>query len=58
MVMIFGHVYEVIYFNHFMFTLVRILDRHPVWRSLDPTLDIWSNFMKIKEPFTSFFASF
>ena len=26
--------------------LVYILDRHHVWRSLDPTLDTWSNFVK------------
>ena len=25
------------------------LDRHHVWRSLDPTLDIWSNFMGKKK---------
>ena len=24
--------------------LLEFLDRHPAWRSLDPTLDIWSNF--------------
>ena len=24
------------------------LDRHHAWRSLDPTLDIWSNFMREK----------
>ena len=26
------------------------LDRHHVWRSLDPTLDIWSNFVKSIQP--------
>ena len=25
------------------------LDRHHAWRSQDPTLDIWSNFMKKKK---------
>ena len=30
--------------------IVRLfLDRHHAWRSLDPTLDIWSNFVKKKE---------
>ena len=38
-----------------------ILDRHRAWRSLDPTLDIWSNFVKKEKKkkekhFTSSFA--
>ena len=36
-----------------------ILDRHHAWRSLDPTLDIWSNFVKksIKRPLFPFTSS-
>ena len=33
-----------------------ILDRHHAWRSLDPTVDIWSNF--VKEPAFFLFATF
>ena len=32
------------------------LDRHPVWRSLDPTLDIWSNFVKEKKALNVLFS--
>ena len=32
------------------------LDRHDAWRSLDPTLDIWSNFAKRKHFTSSFFC--
>ena len=32
-----------------------ILDRHHAWRSLDPTLDIWSNFVKKKSILPPFF---
>ena len=35
----------------FHFSTLHILDRHHAWRSLDPTLDIWSNFVK-KEALT------
>ena len=38
----------------FKLNLWRFLDRHHAWRSLDPTLDIWSNFVK-KKHFDSFF---
>ena len=39
--------------------LIFLLDRHHVWRSLDPTLAIWSNFMKERSIYSSFsFASF
>ena len=34
------HIYQITY--------PKLLDRHPAWRSLDPTLDIWSNFMREK----------
>ena len=36
--------------------LVYILDRHHIWRSLDPTLDTWSNF--VKKAFCLFFCLF
>ena len=37
----------------------RFLDRHHVWRSLDPTLQIWSNFVKKTDNgFNSFFCIF
>ena len=29
--------------------MAMFLDRHHAWQSLDPTLDIWSNFVKRKE---------
>ena len=32
-----------------------ILDRHHAWRSLDPTLDIWSNFVKKKRKEKAFY---
>ena len=37
------------------------LDRHLVWRSLDPTLDIWSNFVKKRRhlpPFLKKYTTF
>ena len=35
--------------------LIFFLDRHHVWRSLDPTLAIWSNFMKERSIYLLFF---
>ena len=57
----------IIFWKHFLnpnsiAEIIKFLDRHHAWRSLDPTLDIWSNFVKIKSikrplfPFTSFVA--
>ena len=31
-----------------MKSTIQLLDRHLVWRSLDPILDIWSDFVKKK----------
>ena len=36
--------------------MLGFLDRHHAWQSLDPTLDIWSNFMKKKKALTSYFS--
>ena len=35
-----------------------ILDRHHVWRSLDPTLAIWTNFVRERIHFPPFFHVF
>ena len=34
------------------------LDRHHAWRSLDPTLDIWSNFVKKEKSIKCLFFPF
>ena len=39
----------------FHFSTLHILDRHHAWRSLDPTLDIWSNFVKKEKALNVFF---
>ena len=36
--------------------MLGFLDRHHAWQSLDPTLDIWSNFMKKKKALTYYFS--
>ena len=43
--------------QHTIIVFFPFLDRHHAWWSLDPTLDIWSNFVKKEALNVHFFLS-